>query len=281
MKKIPLEILVCPQCSGKLIDLTTALRCGSCGHEYPIVNKQLHFKTLIPSDISDDLDALKHALKKFSKMYLLLIQVVSPVFLSFSAKKILDRYVTNDDSVALNLGSGNSKVSDKLLNVDIFAYDNVRIICDIATTPFADNTVDFVLNIAVLEHVSSPEKVVAEILRILKKGGTICSYLPFIAPFHASPYDFSRRTIEGMKVLFRDFETVSLTPAGGPTSGLLWVFQEWLALVLSFGNKRVHLLASLIIMVLTFPFKYIDYLLIRHPMAHTISSGFLFIGKKR
>lgn len=281
MKEIPFQILICPQCSSThLIHDNTSLTCDSCNKKYPIINGKPVFKVMTSSEIPDELDILKHRLKKYSKLYSFLVNIISPVYPSFSPHKIISRYLTETNSIALNLGSGNSNLSDKVLNVDIFGYENVNIVCDIENLPFKDNSVDFIINIAVLEHVPSPEKVVSEIFRVLKPGGIVCSYFPFIVPFHASPYDFSRRTNEGMKVLFRDFETIELIPGAGPTSGLLWVLQEWLALIFSFGIKKLHIFLSLFFMILTFPLKYIDVFIIKHPMASNISSGFLFIGRK-
>ena len=98
--------------------------------------------------------------------------------------------------------------------------------------------------------------------------------------FHAAPHDYSRRTKEGMKYLFRTFSKVSVTNGGGPTSGMLWVMQEWLAMVLSFGFKPLHTLWYLALMVLTFPIKYLDILLIKHPRAENISSGFWVVAQK-
>ena len=100
-------------------------------------------------------------------------------------------------------------------------------------------------------------------------------------PFHASPYDFSRRTVEGMKVLYKDFDTIELKPSGGPTSGLLWIFQEWVSILLSFGIKPLHYLLNIVLMLLTFPLKFLDFILIYHPMSKNISSGFLYIGRKK
>jgi SAM-dependent methyltransferase len=235
---------------------------------------------MTPSEIPDELDILKHRLKKYNNLYGFLINIISPVYPSFSPQRIFSKYLTESNSIALNLGSGNSNVSDKILNVDIFEYENVNIVCDIENLPFIDNSIDIVFNIAVLEHVKEPEKVIDEIKRVLKKGGIVISFFPFIQPFHASPNDFSRRTKEGMKILYKDFNIIELNSAGGPTSGFLWIFQEWLALIFSFGIKKLHIILSLIFMILTFPLKFIDILLIKHPMASNISSGFLYIGRK-
>ena len=108
----------------------------------------------------------------------------------------------------------------------------------------------------------------------------IYTAFPFMQGFHASPYDFTRVTEEGIKVLHKEFETIEVKPFGGPTSGMLWTFQEWVAILLSFGNKKLHMIIYLVMMCLTFPIKFLDYFLIKHPMAKNIASGFVYIGRK-
>ena len=247
--------------------------------KYKIVNNKYIFQELEFSKIEDNLDLLKSKLKKFSGIYKWLINVISPVYVDREQKKFISNYIDNDKTT-LNVGSGNTKISEDICNVDIFAYENVEVVCDIADLPFLDNSIDVVFNSAVLEHVPNPQKVVDEIYRVLKPNGVIYTAFPFMQGFHASPYDFTRVTEEGIKVLHKDFELIEVRPFGGPTSGMLWVLQEWIAILFSFGNKKIHMLIYLFVMVITAPIKLLDYFLIKNPMAKNISSGFVFIGKK-
>lgn len=247
--------------------------------KYEVEDGKYIFKKLETSDIEDSLDKFKNMLKKYDKFYYWLIKVISPVFVDRSQEKFIESYVSKD-KVCINIGSGNSKVSDNVCNVDIFTYDNVDVVCDIENLPFKDNSIDVILNIAVLEHVPNPQKVIDEIHRVLKPDGVVYTAFPFMQGFHASPYDFTRVTEEGIKVLHKEFETIEVKPFGGPTSGMLWTFQEWVAILLSFGNKKLHMIIYLIVMCLTFPIKFLDYFLIRHPMAKNIASGFVYIGRK-
>jgi len=69
--------------------------------------------------------------------------------------------------------------------------------------------------------------------------------------------------------------------AGGPTSGMLWVIQEWIAILISFGNKYIHTIVLIVMMILTFPIKFLDIFLINNSLAKNISSAFTYIGKKQ
>jgi hypothetical protein len=61
---------------------------------------------------------------------------------------------------------------------------------------------------------------------------------------------------------------------------LLWVFQEWLALVLSLGITPLYRLL-LPVMWLLSPLKFLDILLVRHPMALVIASGFIVEARRK
>ncbi|MFG2037027.1 hypothetical protein [Dactylosporangium sp. NPDC048998] len=94
--------------------------------------------------------------------------------------------------------------------------------------------------------------------------------MPFLQPFHASPYDFQRYTEVGLREQFGAFEVLSVRVGAGPTSGLLWVLQEWLAMVLSFGSRRLYRAILPLTWVLS-PLKLLEH----HPMAAQAASGFV------
>lgn len=249
------------------------------GLHYELKSGKYIFKKYESSDIVDGLDKFKNKLKSFPGLYYFLIQLLSPVYVDRNLKKFLKKN-SKVQKLVLNLGSGNSKISANVLNVDIFAYDNVDIVCDIADLPFVDNSIDTIINLAVLEHVPEPELVINEIYRVLKTDGIIYTAFPFIQGFHASPFDYTRVTFEGIKELHKKFEKIEVKPFGGPTSGMLWVFQEWAAILFSLGSRRAYFMILILLMLLTFPIKFLDMLLLRHPMARNIASGFIFIGRK-
>jgi SAM-dependent methyltransferase len=168
-----------------------------------------------------------------------------------------------------------------MINIDLYDYPNVDLVCDISQLPFKNNSIDLIISIAVLEHVPDPKIIVEEIARVLKPGGKIYIYIPFIQGFHASPYDYQRYTISGIKHLFNDFDVMEARCGSGPSSGFLWIFQEWLAILLSFGIKPLYRLLHILVMLLTFPVKFLDILFIHHPFAMNIASAFTIIAKKR
>ena len=150
-----------------------------------------------------------------------------------------------------------------------------------AKLPIANYNIDIIISLAVLEHVPDPKAIADEIYRVLKPGGKIFIYIPFIQGYHASPYDYQRYTISGIKHLFKNFNIIETKCGSGPTSGFLWIFQEWLAILLSFGIKPLYRFLHLVIMGITFPLKFIDVLLIHHPYSKNIASGFTIIAERK
>lgn len=64
--------------------------------------------------------------------------------------------------------------------------------------PFENESFDFVICNAVLEHVENPDFVVSEIWRVLKKGGKAYISVPFLQPYHPDPEDYRRLTPGGL-----------------------------------------------------------------------------------
>jgi len=226
----------------------------------------------------DWLNAAKAQAKRtLGRFYPIAIEALAPVYGRSGVKEFIRTFDT--DAVVCDLGSGTATYADHVVSLDGFAYDNVHIVCDLAALPFANASVDGIISKAVLEHVPDPAAHVAEMLRVLRPGGRVHCFFPFMQGFHASPHDYSRMTIKGLDHLFRDFGDCKVRVAGGPTSALLWTLQEWIAMAGSFGSERLYRAIVPLTWVLS-PLKYFDSILERHPSAHVIASGFIIQATK-
>lgn len=274
-KKLAGLKFICVDCKQSLRTSESGLTCDKCQTQVDYrENGSLAFVAIDAGVVSDPLDRLKSRLKKFGKLYNFLIDTISPVYpLATIDRKRIVKLATNTDDVIVNLGSGSSDFGPRVINVDILPYASVDIVSSIDRLPFEDASIDQIINIAVLEHVPNPIEVVAEFHRVLKPGGKLYCFVPFIQGFHASPWDFQRYTKPGLLTLFSQFEIVSIKSAG-PTSGMLWTLQEWLAITFSFGSKKLHMIIWLLVMLGTWPLKYLDFFLRHHPMAENVSTGF-------
>ena len=248
--------------------------------QFKYKNDKFVFVEVEEGIVSDSLDQIKTFFKKYVWLYELLIYVIAPLYPSryFYLKRVLNR-TKNSDLVVVNLGSGYTDLRPDMINVDLLAYAPVNVVCDITELPFKDNSVDQIINIAVLEHVPNPQAVIAEIHRVLKPGGKLFCEIPFMQAFHASPYDFQRFTYEGIKVQFQEFKNLKIHSIS-PTGGMLWPLQEWFVMLFSFGIKPLHNILLIIVMVLTFPIKFLDVILQYHPLSKNIASCFIFECEK-
>jgi len=181
----------------------------------------------------------------------------------------------------LNVGGGPHRYSGHELTMNIEAFHNVDMVGDAHNIPFADNTFDAIFSVAVLEHVYDPEKVVSEMIRVLKPGGILYSEVPFIFFFHGYPNDFRRYTREGMRRLFGALEGVEIGMTSGPMSAMLQ--SSNLALQMLVPPKPGFLRKAFngVFRWLVFWLKYLDRPLIAHnPDAHVLAAGFYALGKK-
>ena len=147
--------------------------------------------------------------------------------------------------------------------------------------PLRSNSADLIISNAVLEHVADCDLMIEEIHRLLKPGGKAFVYIPFMQPEHAAPSDFRRWTKNGGISLLNQLCLVESGVGAGPTSSMLWIMQHWLAMLISFGNKKIYSIAYIMIMILTFPFKYIDRIIPEAIISETqIASGYYFVASK-
>lgn len=230
------------------------------------------------------LGQIQHRLKNLGSIYSFIVGAFSPVVGTKVFKNTLNRLLAdyNDAHVILNIGSGPAVLQKRndIINIDLFAFDHVDVLSDATSLPFEDNTADLILNIAMMEHLKNPEIVVQEMYRILKPKGILFAYVPFIVPYHAAPDDYYRWTQSGIKKLFFPFEALDVFMGGGPTSGFLWVFQEWLSTLLSFGSRKLHDILLVFLMLVLFPLKYVDIILNHYRSSANIASGFFIVATR-
>lgn len=132
-----------------------------------------------------------------------------------------------------------------LKNVDYKILDPVPdyhpdILGDIHDLPFADNSQEALICIAVLEHVKNPFKAVDEMYRVLKPGGFCFTYVPFLYYYHPMKGyydDYWRFTNNGIDELFKHFSTVEKCNVRG-------AIETWFYLSPLGKIKTLHFLAA-------------------------------------
>ena len=94
---------------------------------------------------------------------------------------------------------------------------------------------DAVIALAVLQHVYDPQAMVDNVWRLLKPGGRVYLYAPFVYRYHA-PDDLTfqdnyRFTRDGLAYLLRAFEPVELQPVRGRYAAAANLLPFWKARV--------------------------------------------------
>jgi SAM-dependent methyltransferase len=272
-------VLACPRCHARL---DAALGCAGCGPVGRRDGGRLDFGGFAAEELTaDGLNRVKELVKtRFTRLYPAAIRLLSPVQDRPGLIGGFLRSFDLDRDLVADLGCGTHRRDGRVVCIDGGAYANVDVVTDLRRLPLADDSLDGGISIAVLEHVPDPARHIAEMHRVLRPGGRLLVFVPFMQPFHASPYDFQRYTGVGLREQFGAFDVLSVRVGAGPTSGMLWALQEWIAMALSFGSRRLYRLILPLTWVLS-PLKLLDLLLVHHPMAAQAASGFAIEVQKR
>lgn len=111
-----------------------------------------------------------------------------------------------------------------------FAASAVRpdLVADVLALPLAADSLDTAICTEVLEHVTDPARLTAEMARCLKPGGHLIATAPWAAPYHPEPDDYWRFSAAGLALLCRraGLEVVETIKKGGLfTTGLFFIYR--------------------------------------------------------
>jgi len=171
------------------------------------------------------------------------------------------------------------------VNIDVAPVQGVDIVANASKLPLQTESCDSVACLALLEHVEDPERVVAELHRVLKPNGQVDVVVPFCHPYHAYPADYSRFSRERLASLFAGFQHVEIGIRTGPTTTMLTFVTYYLKLILPVhGGSPLHRgINRLVVGALGWamsPLKYLDVWLNRLPTAHVLANHFYVVARK-
>ncbi len=286
--------LRCVVCSCGLGSLPDAMRCLSCGSTYPLKDgipvllRENH--PLFPASayVCNNLEiggAAQSSVRGWSRY-------VPDVSVNLSSRRSLERLArelkARTASVVLVVGGGRQRPTldvqlaphgkPAVVYADVDVSADVDLYCDAHEIPFTDQSIDAVVATAVLEHVIYPERVAAEIHRVLKVGGLLYSELPFMQQVHEGAYDFTRYTLSGHRRLFNGFRELDSGMVAGPGTALAWAIEYFLLSFVSGRAARNALKAATRLGF--FWLKYFDRWLQDHPPAMDGASCTYFLGEK-
>jgi len=100
------------------------------------------------------------------------------------------------------------------LVLDIIIDRGLHLQADAHNLPIRDNAIDAIIIHSVLEHVHEPIRVMGDLYRVMKNGGNMFGYVPFLYPYHGEP-DLWRMTGDGLLYLLKSFKSVKVQPIFG------------------------------------------------------------------
>lgn len=146
-------------------------------------------------------------------------------FINSTRKVFIDKYLKLTDSIC-DIGNQGKDIPElgpyKLVTLDITHSTGPDVVADITmfNSHITDESYDALMCTEVLEHVVDPFAAIRELRRIVKVGGYILFTTPLNARIHGPVPDCWRFTEFGLKVLFRDFETVYFAKLNTPGRNL-------------------------------------------------------------
>lgn len=272
--------LICPFCRGALLEEQFGSRCPACQKEFYLKNGQICFETVELGAEQKNLNKVRDWFKQWPKFYYFILDLFGPVWWGgLDPQEFLKRFPA--DGLTVDLGSGPSRVAEDVITVDLFSYPSVDVVASVTRLPFKDNSLQRIISDNVLEHISEPEIALAEMHRVLAPGGIAYICLPFLAPFHASPFDYTRWTAPGfIHFAGKHFTVIEDGVVSGIFSTLTTFLCYLVASLFSFGNVTLYWMLVNFSTLIFFPLKFLDILCNRLPFARDTAAVLYFVVRK-
>jgi SAM-dependent methyltransferase len=222
---------------------------------------------------------LKSFFKQWPWLYYTIWHSFCPVLMLVNGPRKIMNYLDKDQFI-VDIGSGPERLGKEFINVDVFPFPEVDIVADASVLPFVDNSIPAMVSESMLEHVAEANSVAKEMVRSLKPGGYLYVSVPFIHPYHASPDDFNRWTLSGLKYMFKELQIVEAGVRSGPWSAVIMFMAYWLGVLLSLGNRKIAPFISHFLMLFMGPFKFLDFLFYWIPGSDAVATHVYIIAKK-
>jgi SAM-dependent methyltransferase len=277
--------LCCVECFGSL---SSGLHCNRCGVRYerapngaPVlmtVSDRQRYDVLLHTEGGAQMEATYS--RRRSPSWLRKLYPPEPVYVNPAAPPL----PVARPGLHLWIGGAGLNLPG-FVNLDVIPVPGVDLIANAARLPFVQASVDGIACLALLEHVPDPERVVAEMFRVLKPGAEVQVVVPFCHPYHAYPADYSRFSHERLAVMFAEFHQVEIGIRTGPTVTMLTFIIYFLKLILPVhGGSSVRrginrLIVGAIEWVIC-PLKYLDVWLNRLPGANVLANHLYVVARR-
>jgi ubiquinone/menaquinone biosynthesis C-methylase UbiE len=114
--------------------------------------------------------------------------------------------LANGQEFVLHLGAGSTvKRYPNCIELERKILRHTDVVADAHALPFHEQAFDRVMGFNVFEHLENPRRAAAEILRVLKPGGSLVIHTAFLQPLHEAPFHFYNATEYGVRSWFKEF----------------------------------------------------------------------------
>jgi SAM-dependent methyltransferase len=187
-----------------------------------------------------------------------------------------------EDQKALNVGSGESNLHPRMINLDLDASDQTHCVADALSLPFRNGAFELVLSQETLEHVPDPFQAAREMGRVLGANGVLYVQVPFVLGYHPDPDDHWRFTLSGVRQLIEQagLRCERVEPAYAAGTGIHRILVEFLASLVARLVPRAYLPVKGVVAILLYPLKWLDGWLSSGAQRDRIAGGYFGIGRK-
>lgn len=259
-----LDILACPICHAALQRFGDELVCVQEAHRFPIVND---VPILFPDGRS------------------LEIQHDAPLTIRTGYDPWLHRNVLQSltcDNIVLDIGAGNMTLDDPcIIRMDVTLTPYVDVVADAHALPFRNESLDYIMSLAVLEHLRQPFLASQEMYRTLKPGGYVYCDTNFIFAYHGYPHHYFNSTLHGLEQVFSAFTKLrsGVPPYQMPSYAVENVLSVYLQHFIPANAHEIKFIQS-VQSVLSYPLRAYD-AKFAQDIAYRISAGVFYLGIKR
>lgn len=194
-----LSILRCPICRAELRAATAGVGCSRCSAAFPVQERVPIFTTDEPRNLTD--------------------HTSNPIGEPF------ERILREGRDFVLNIGAGGTRQRyANCIEFERSIFRHTDVVGDAHQLPFADRVFDRVFAFNVFEHLREPARAAAEILRVLKPGGSVAIHTAFLQALHEAPHHFYNATEFGVREWFVGFEIEKCDVSGNFGPGMMLGF---------------------------------------------------------
>ncbi len=198
------KIIACPHCGASLHGSNQNVTCTSCQSHYGYTKsgaidlrlqqpKKYQYDFLLGTSLLPKSGFDFHPLKEESNPHVDFSKQYVPHHLS---REIMSHFpkAKTDNSLMLDLGCGNmvhrnvcEYAGFKYVGLD-YDSNEASILGDAHALPFKDRSFEFILSVAVLEHIRFPFVAMQEAYRVLEPNGIFIGTVAFLEPFHGDSF---------------------------------------------------------------------------------------------